>query len=72
MIYRLRKFSWFTITDFNNTVSISHAGLPEANSVLRKLSHKVHVKIDDLRRKHPGMKDLYKYKKKSRNVLFLS
>ena len=59
MIYRLRKFSWFTITDFNNTASISHAGLPEINNVLRKLSHKVHVKIDDLRRKHPGMKDLY-------------
>ena len=59
MVYRLSKFSWFTITDFNNTASISHAGLPETNTLLRKLSHKVHVKIEDLRRKHPGMRDEY-------------
>lgn len=59
MVYRKREYHWFTITDFNNVVGIRHSQLPNIDSVLSKLSHKVHVKLQDLRRNHPGLKDEY-------------
>lgn len=59
MLYRKGDYDRFTITDFNNIVSIKHGRLGDVMKALEKLRHKVRVKIQSLRREMPDRKEEY-------------
>ena len=61
MLYRRREFNRFTITEFNNIVSIRHGQIVPDNGqqTIERLRHKVRVKIGDLRRQIPNRKEEY-------------
>jgi hypothetical protein len=59
MMYRRREYGSFTITDFNTVVRIQHKRTQQINEVFNKLHHKVRVKINELQRRYPNMKEEY-------------
>ena len=65
MMYRRRQFGAFTITDFNTVIRIQHRNLQHSDEVFDKLHHKVRVKVNELQRKYPNMKEEYLATKQS-------
>ena len=65
MMYRRRQFGAFTITDFNTVTRIQHRNLQHLDEVFDKLHHKVRVKVNELQRKYPNMKEEYLKTKQS-------
>jgi hypothetical protein len=59
MMYRRREYGSFTITDFNTVIRIQHKRTEQLNEVFNKLHHKVRVKVNELQRRFPNMKDEY-------------
>lgn len=59
MLYRRREYSHFTITDFNTVVTIKHARMELMGDAVEKVRHKAFVKVRELQRKMPGMKEEY-------------
>lgn len=59
MLYRNGGYSKFTITDFNNVVSIKHGRIQDVSVALDKLRHKVRVKVSMLQREIPDKKEEY-------------
>ncbi len=59
MMYRRREYGNFTITDFNTVVRIQHKNIQQINNVFNKLHHKVRVKVAELQRTFPNMKEEY-------------
>ncbi len=65
MMYRRREYGRFTITDFNNVVSIRHQRTSMMMDSIEKLRHKVKIKIQELQRHNPGLKEDYLKTKES-------
>ena len=65
MMYRRREYGSFTITDFNTVARIQHKRTEQLNEVFNKLHHKVRVKINELQRHFPNMKEEYLRTKES-------
>ncbi len=59
MLYKRREHAKFTITDFNNVVAMKRTRMHLVDEAVAKVRHKVHTKINDLRRKMPNMKEEY-------------
>jgi hypothetical protein len=59
MMYRRREYGSFTITDFNTVARIQHKRTEQLDEVFNKLHHKVRVKVNELQRRFPNMKDEY-------------
>ena len=59
MMYRNRDYGRFSITEFNSIVSIRHSRPADYQTSLNKLRNKVHLKINELRKKCPGKKEEY-------------
>jgi hypothetical protein len=59
MLYRRREYSNFTISDFNTVVTIKHTRLDQMDEAVSKVRHKAFVKVKELQRKMPGMKEEY-------------
>jgi hypothetical protein len=59
MLYRRREYSHFTISDFNTVVTIKHTRLDQMDEAVSKVRHKAFVKVKELQRKMPGMKEEY-------------
>lgn len=59
LLYRHGSFHDFTMTDFNRTIDMGHFSIGNAPTLLDRLQHKVNVKINEVRRNHPGMKEQY-------------
>lgn len=65
MLYRRGEYGKFTITDFNKVVSLRHTRLSDVRSAIDKVRHKVHVRIQELQRHIPNLKEEYLATKKS-------
>lgn len=59
MAYRTKEYSKFSLTDFNSAVSMRHSRIQDVQYSLEKLRGKVRIKVQDLRKKMPGMKEEY-------------
>lgn len=59
LLYRKGIFHDFTMSDFNRTIDLGHFSIGNAPQLLDRLQHKVMVKINEVRRNHPGMKEIY-------------
>ena len=59
MVYRRREYNRLSISEFNTVATIRHTGLQNIQQTLDKLHHKVRVKIHELQRSNPGMKQEY-------------
>ena len=59
MMYRRREYGAFTITDFNTVIRIQHKRTQQLGEVFGKLHHKVRVKVSELQRRYPNMKEEY-------------
>lgn len=59
MLYRRREYSNFTISDFNTIVTLKHTRLELMDEAVGKVRHKAFVKVKELQRKMPGMKEEY-------------
>jgi hypothetical protein len=65
MLYRRGEYGKFTITDFNKVVALRHTRLNDVRSAIDKVRHKVHVRIQELQRNIPNLKEEYLATKKS-------
>ena len=59
MMYRRNSYCHFSITDFNTVVTLKHTHMQQMDEAVEKVRHKVHVKIHELQRKMPGLKEEY-------------
>lgn len=59
MMYRKMEYHRFTITDFNEIVTIRRAKYQNVMEMVDKVRNKVQVKLRDLRKNNPGRKEEY-------------
>ena len=59
MLYRCGKYSHFSLTDFNTVVTLKRMRMDQMGEAVEKVSHKAWVKVKELQRKLPGMKEEY-------------
>lgn len=59
LLYRTGNFHDFTMSDFNRVIDLGHFSIGGAPQLLDRLQHKVFVKLNEVRRNHPGMKEKY-------------
>ena len=59
MIYRRREYGRFTMTEFNTVITLRHSRLEDIMEMVQRVRHKVKVKLQDLRRQMPDVKDEY-------------
>ena len=59
MIYRRRDYGRFTMTEFNNVITLRHSRLEDIMENVERVRHKAKVKLQELRRQMPDMKEEY-------------
>lgn len=60
LLYRRNEFHDFTMSDFNRVIILGHFTISTADQLLGRLQHKVKVKLNEVRRNHPGLNQEYK------------
>ncbi len=59
MLYGRREYNKFSLTDFNKTATLRHCRLQDIDKSLGHLRHKANVKVRELQRQCPGLKNEY-------------
>ncbi|MBQ3804525.1 MAG: DUF4435 domain-containing protein [Prevotella sp.] len=59
MLYRRGEYCHFSLTDFNTVVTLKRMRMDQMGEAVEKVRHKAYVKVRELQRKLPGMKEEY-------------